>query len=160
MRKRGGSAHSETSDARIVVSVHTCKTLTPKHFHKIGIDNCYRFITEYILQVLKYLVIRIRGSSAMASKTVFRAVFLAEPWRPLPRNTAPFSAPLFLTQNLAPPHLRCGCKLVNTPRYHTFPRKTQPLNCSNNEIPSSSPDDFEQNPPQEAVLKAISGLYS
>nr|GLL49601.1 uncharacterized protein LOC109193431 [Ipomoea trifida] len=92
----------------------------------------------------------------MASKTVLRAVFIAEPWRPLPRKTAPFSAPFFLTQNLSPPHLRCSCKLIKAPRYYTFPRRTQPLNCSNNETPSSSPEDFEQNPPQEAVLKAIS----
>nr|GMD95275.1 uncharacterized protein LOC109193431 [Ipomoea batatas] len=92
----------------------------------------------------------------MASKTVLRAVFIAEPWRPLPRKTAPFSAPFFLTQNLSPPHLRCSCKLIKARRYYTFPRRTQPLNCSNNETPSSSPEDFEQNPPQEAVLKAIS----
>lgn len=41
-----------------------------------------------------------------------------------------------------------------------FWKRTQKLNCSHNETPSSSTSeegDLDQGPPQEAVLKAISG---
>nr|GMD51164.1 Fibrous sheath-interacting protein [Ipomoea batatas]GME17304.1 Fibrous sheath-interacting protein [Ipomoea batatas] len=87
----------------------------------------------------------------MASTTGFRTVFLTKPWRPLPRNRASPSVSFFSSRNPQIPHLGCACKLFK-PRN----RRTHHLNYSDNETPSSSPDDSETNPPQEAVLKAIS----
>nr|GMD59226.1 Fibrous sheath-interacting protein [Ipomoea batatas] len=87
----------------------------------------------------------------MASTTGFRTVFLTKPWRPLPRNRASPSVSFFSARNPQIPHLGCACKLFK-PRN----RRTHHLNYSDNETPSSSPDDSETNPPQEAVLKAIS----
>ncbi|XP_055812831.1 uncharacterized protein LOC129882504 [Solanum dulcamara] len=85
----------------------------------------------------------------MACRTVFRTVFLKEPWLPLPRNPTSFPVPLFYNHKSSLSVLRCRCK---SPSY----RRTQLLNCSNNGNPSSSEDDLEQGPPQEVVLKAIS----
>lgn len=98
-------------------------------------------------------------SAAMASATWFRTIFLTKPWRPLPRNRASPSVSFFSTRKPENPHLGCGCKLFKARNHCLFTRRTQHLNYSDNEAPSSSPDDSEPNPPQEAVLKAISGLF-
>ncbi|CAK9144310.1 unnamed protein product [Ilex paraguariensis] len=89
----------------------------------------------------------------MACRTVLRTVFLTDPLRPLPPNRATFSIPLFTLKSSAP-SLRCGCRISRTD--YNFARRSHHLNCSNNENPSSSQDDPDQGPPQEAVLKAIS----
>ncbi|KAM3270290.1 hypothetical protein P3S67_029397 [Capsicum chacoense] len=90
----------------------------------------------------------------MGCRTVFRTVFLKEPWLPFPRNLTSFPVKLFSNHKSFTPVLLCGCKV---PSYSSIPRKTQLLNCSNNGNPSSSEDDdLEQGPPQEVVLKAIS----
>lgn len=88
----------------------------------------------------------------MACRTVFRTVFLKEPWLPFPRNPTSFPVALFSDHKSSIPVLLCGCK---APSY-SLPRRTLLLNCSNNGNPSSSEDDLEQGPPQEVVLKAIS----
>ncbi|MCE0482272.1 hypothetical protein HAX54_040893 [Datura stramonium] len=88
----------------------------------------------------------------MACRTVFRTVFLKEPWLPLPRNPTSFPVALFSNHKSCTPVLRYGCKAAS----YSFPGRTQLLNCSNNENPSFSEDDLEQGPPQEVVLKAIS----
>ncbi|XP_059633530.1 uncharacterized protein LOC132276213 isoform X2 [Cornus florida] len=94
----------------------------------------------------------------MACRTVFRTVFLTEVWRPLPRNGTSFSIS-FNTHRSSTPTLGCDCKNIRVRDFH-FGRRTQRLNCSYNETPSSSTsssqDDHDQDPPQEAVLKAIS----
>ncbi|KAL7261353.1 hypothetical protein ACSBR1_006910 [Camellia fascicularis] len=46
--------------------------------------------------------------------------------------------------------------LIGRVRDFQFARQAQHLNCSHNETQSSSPEDHDQGPPQEAVLKAIS----
>ncbi|XP_060185457.1 uncharacterized protein LOC132614924 isoform X1 [Lycium barbarum] len=93
----------------------------------------------------------------MACRTVFRTVFLKDPWMiPLPRNLTSFPVTLFSIHKTSSsiPFLRCACKAQRSYR-----RRSQVVNCSsNNENPSSSTedDDLEQGPPQEVVLKAIS----
>ncbi|CAL5395947.1 unnamed protein product [Camellia sinensis] len=91
----------------------------------------------------------------MACRTVFRTVFLTEPWRPLPCNRPSFSSMPFITHKSSIPTLNCGCRIGRV-RDFQFARQTQRLNCSHNETQSSSPEDHDQGPPQEAVLKAIS----
>ncbi|CAL5398395.1 unnamed protein product [Camellia sinensis] len=91
----------------------------------------------------------------MACRTVFRTVFLTEPWRPLPCNRPSFSSIPFITHKSSIPTLNCGCRIGRV-RDFQFARQTQRLNCSHNETQSSSPEDHDQGPPQEAVLKAIS----
>ncbi|XP_028093842.1 uncharacterized protein LOC114293942 isoform X1 [Camellia sinensis] len=91
----------------------------------------------------------------MACRTVFRTVFLTEPWRPLPCNRPSFSCIPFITHKSSIPTLNCGCRIGRV-RDFQFARQTQRLNCSHNETQSSSPEDHDQGPPQEAVLKAIS----
>lgn len=97
------------------------------------------------------------GRTPMASWTVFHSVLLMEPWRPLHvvRN---FSSVLCAKSE------PCSTwKLSHgfggaTARGFRFSRKSS-ISCSADEIlPSCSEDDEEQGPPQEAVLKAISGL--
>ncbi|KAK4721534.1 hypothetical protein R3W88_011767 [Solanum pinnatisectum] len=87
----------------------------------------------------------------MACRSVFRTVFLKEPWLSLPRNPASFPVPLFYNHKSSLSILPCRCK-CKSPSY----RRTQLLNCSSNGNPSTSEDDLEQGPPQEVVLKAIS----
>ncbi|WMV25168.1 hypothetical protein MTR67_018553 [Solanum verrucosum] len=84
----------------------------------------------------------------MACRSVFRTVFLKEPWLSLPRNPTSFPVPLFYNHKSSLSILPCRCK-CKSPTY----RRTQLLNCSNNGNPSTSEDD---RPPQEVVLKAIS----
>ncbi|KAG8365876.1 hypothetical protein BUALT_Bualt17G0017500 [Buddleja alternifolia] len=95
----------------------------------------------------------------MACRSVLRTVFLTEPWMPLPFTSTklPIFKPIIShhKNKLATPSPNCRRKIaVNTKSSSVFAR-----NCSNNGIPSSSGDDSEQGPPQEAVLKAISGKY-
>ncbi|KAA8533314.1 hypothetical protein F0562_033153 [Nyssa sinensis] len=90
----------------------------------------------------------------MACRTGLRTVFLTEPWRPLPRNRTSHFIP-FIKLKSSTPWSTCGCRIVRAREFH-FARRTHHLNCSYNEIPSSSQDDHDQGPPQEAVLKAIS----
>ncbi|KAL3501014.1 hypothetical protein ACH5RR_035463 [Cinchona calisaya] len=83
------------------------------------------------------------------SRTIFRTV-LVEAWRPLPGKAPSFSIP---PHKFSTPNLSCGSGII--PKSRTFYiRRTHHLNCFNNQNPS--PDDQEQGPPQEAVLKAIS----
>ncbi|XP_052187169.1 uncharacterized protein LOC127797963 isoform X2 [Diospyros lotus] len=88
--------------------------------------------------------------------SVFRTVFLTELCRPLPRNPPPFAAAVsFISRHKSS---ICGCKIVAARDFHHARRTTRlPLNCSHNQSPQSSPpEDQDQGPPQEAVLKAIS----
>ncbi|XP_009796502.1 uncharacterized protein LOC107781981 isoform X1 [Nicotiana tabacum] len=87
----------------------------------------------------------------MACRSVFRTVFLKEPCIPTSFPVVLFS----IHKSFSVPVLCCGCKLIYA-RTYRFPRRSQLLNCSNNENPSSSQDDLEQGPPQEVILKAIS----
>ncbi|XP_050276197.1 uncharacterized protein LOC126718157 isoform X1 [Quercus robur] len=87
----------------------------------------------------------------MACRTALRFVFLVEPWGPVYLNRSTACASLRTRGSSPTLSLRLGSKF-RTRDFHTA-RRTQ-LNCSHNETPSSSSDD--QNPPQEAVLKAIS----
>ncbi|XP_057486510.1 uncharacterized protein LOC130772598 [Actinidia eriantha] len=90
----------------------------------------------------------------MACRTMFRTVFLTEPWRP--NCTTSFSTP-FITQKSSIPTSSFACRIDRARNSHSA-RRTHILNCSHNETPSSSSSDEEhdQGPPQEAVLKAIS----
>ncbi|XP_058194652.1 uncharacterized protein LOC131311288 isoform X2 [Rhododendron vialii] len=83
-------------------------------------------------------------------------VFLTEPWpRPLPTNS--FSAPSIVSHKIKSsiPSLSCGCGIARARDFH-FSRRTHHRNCAHNETASSSEEDHDQGPPQEAVLKAIS----
>uniref|UniRef100_A0A2N9H7P7 Uncharacterized protein n=1 Tax=Fagus sylvatica TaxID=28930 RepID=A0A2N9H7P7_FAGSY len=88
----------------------------------------------------------------MACRTAFRFVFLAEPWRPVYLNRTSVCASLRTRRSSS--SLRLSGKF-RARDFHTA-RRTQ-LDCSHNETPSSSSED-DQDPPQEAVLKAISEL--
>ncbi len=90
-------------------------------------------------------------NSEMACRTAFRFVFLAEPWRPVYLNRTSVCASLRTRRSSS--SLRLSGKF-RARDFHTA-RRTQ-LDCSHNETPSSSSED-DQDPPQEAVLKAISG---
>lgn len=92
----------------------------------------------------------------MACRAVFRSAVVTEAWRPLRRNGNLTSLSFKCFQFSSPKKMNCGCQGKIRARYIHF-KRTQ-LNCSHNDRPSpSSPeDDIDQNPPQEAVLKAIS----
>ncbi|KAM3706001.1 hypothetical protein ACJW31_03G120600 [Castanea mollissima] len=92
----------------------------------------------------------------MACRTALRFVFLAEPWRPVYLNRSTACASIRTRGSSSTLSLRLSSSKFRTRDFHTATR-TQ-LNCSRNETPSSSSDD--QNPPQEAVLKAISAELS
>ena len=98
----------------------------------------------------------------MACRTVLRSVFVTEPWRPLQRNRNFHSVKTLRTFGIsAVKRGSCGCNgtAVRARDIH-FWKRTLKLNCSHNETPSSSTseeDELDQGPPQEAVLKAISG---
>ncbi|VFQ81056.1 unnamed protein product [Cuscuta campestris] len=88
--------------------------------------------------------------------TLLRTIFLfTKPWRPS------FSPSFFSSRNPCSPG---GCKIFKARNHHRLllSRKTHNFNYSDEEAaaPSSSPDDCEPDPdpPQEAVLKAISEL--
>ncbi|CAI9779399.1 unnamed protein product [Fraxinus pennsylvanica] len=95
-----------------------------------------------------------------ACRSVFRTVFLPEPWRPLPyKSKIPcFTPPFIPSHKISHSDSFCGFKITYCRSNSHLARRTRPLNCSNNENTSSSDDDNdnEQGPPQEAVLKAIS----
>ncbi|PSS13680.1 Fibrous sheath-interacting protein [Actinidia chinensis var. chinensis] len=91
----------------------------------------------------------------MACRTMFRTVFLTEPWRPLPCNRSSFSTS-FATLKSSIPTSSFACR-IDRPRNFHFARRTHLVNCFHNETPSSSSEEeLDQGPPQEAVLKAIS----
>ncbi|VFQ90540.1 unnamed protein product [Cuscuta campestris] len=86
--------------------------------------------------------------------TLLRTIFsFTKPWRPF------FSPSFFSSRNPCPAG---GCKIFKARNHHglLLSRKTHNFNYSDEEAtaPSSSPDDCEPDPdpPQEAVLKAIS----
>ncbi|RAL54999.1 hypothetical protein DM860_013695 [Cuscuta australis] len=86
--------------------------------------------------------------------TLLRTIFsFTKPWRPF------FSPSFFSSRNPCPAG---GCKIFKARNHHRLllSRKTHNFNYSDEEAtaPSSSPDDCEPDPdpPQEAVLKAIS----
>ncbi|PIM98533.1 hypothetical protein CDL12_25032 [Handroanthus impetiginosus] len=90
----------------------------------------------------------------MACRSVLRTVFLTEPWLPLPlvsKKVSRFTPVISSHKKLSKSNPNCGCKIAVNAKSYRFA-----TSCSNNENPSSSGDDSEQGPPQEAVLKAIS----
>lgn len=97
----------------------------------------------------------------MACRTVvFRSVLLTEPWRPvnLRRSSVFASFRIFSS----PATGIAGNFSISRAR-DSHPAKGILLRCCHNETPkslSSSSSLDEQGPPQEAVLKAISGLAS
>ncbi|KAH7835311.1 hypothetical protein Vadar_024943 [Vaccinium darrowii] len=92
----------------------------------------------------------------MACRAVFRTtVFLTEPWpRPLPCNRiTSFSLPSIPNHTNSSPIPSFNTRARD---FH-FARRTHHLNSAHNETASSSSEeDHDQGPPQEAVLKAIS----
>ncbi|XP_057776971.1 uncharacterized protein LOC130995630 isoform X2 [Salvia miltiorrhiza] len=86
----------------------------------------------------------------MACRIALRTVFLTETWMPLPfiHNTLSSFRPI---KKISTSNLSCGCKIAANSKSCQFSRY-----CSNKGDSSSSTDDSEQGPPQEAVLKAIS----
>ncbi|KAL8535128.1 hypothetical protein ACS0TY_010953 [Phlomoides rotata] len=86
----------------------------------------------------------------MACRSVLRIVFSTEPWLPLPYINKKLSifTPIISSRRKISPS--CGCKIAVNAKSHNFAS-----NCSNKGNPSSSSVDSEQDPPQEAVLKAI-----
>lgn len=89
----------------------------------------------------------------MACGTALRFVLLAEPWLSVRLNRTSACASLsFRTSGSSTPRLRGKFLTLRARDFHTV-KRTQ-LYCSHDETPSSQDD---QGPPQEAVLKAISG---
>ncbi|XVE74773.1 hypothetical protein DITRI_Ditri12bG0044800 [Diplodiscus trichospermus] len=97
----------------------------------------------------------------MACRTVLRSVCVTDPWRPSQRNGNFHSVKTWRSFGIS------AAKRGSSGFYGTvvgardihFWKRTQILNCSHNETPSSSTsgeDELDQGPPQEAVLKAIS----
>ncbi|MBA0760083.1 hypothetical protein Gotri_022865, partial [Gossypium trilobum] len=94
----------------------------------------------------------------MACMTVLRSVPVTEPWRPLQRNGNSHSVKTLRSFEISTAKRGCRGAVVRVRNLH-FWKRTQKLNCSDNETSPSSTseeDDLEQGPPQEAVLKAIS----
>lgn len=93
----------------------------------------------------------------MACRAVFRSAVVTEAWRPVRRNGNLTSISFKCSASSSPKMLNCGCQGKFRVQDFHFSRRTQ-LNCSHNGTPSPSSleDDNDQNPPQEAVLKAIS----
>ncbi|KAF8399961.1 hypothetical protein HHK36_015833 [Tetracentron sinense] len=89
---------------------------------------------------------------ACCCRTMFRSVFLTEPWLTINPNRTSVSSSIGLAHAPATPRLSRRVRV----RVRDFHRGLGgPLKCSNGEASSSSSQD-EQGPPQEAVLKAIS----
>lgn len=86
------------------------------------------------------------------------SLFLTEVWRPLPLKSTAFSLPFVSIRKFSRTDSGCGCKFPKTRNFH-HGRRIQLVNCSDNGDQSTSLDDSEQGPPQEAVLKAISGIF-
>lgn len=89
----------------------------------------------------------------MACRIALRNVILTELRLPLPSINHNFCSfrPI---KTISTSNLSCGCKISLNSKGYQFSRY-----CSNKGDSSSSTDDSDQAPPQEAVLKAISGLY-
>ncbi|GFP95575.1 hypothetical protein PHJA_001701800 [Phtheirospermum japonicum] len=90
----------------------------------------------------------------MACRVALRTVCLTEPWLSLPsvsKKLSIFTPIISPHRKIATPNSNCGCKIALDAKNYNFSR-----NCSNYGNSSSSSDDSEQGPPQEAVLKAIS----
>ncbi|KAK6160401.1 hypothetical protein DH2020_003782 [Rehmannia glutinosa] len=90
----------------------------------------------------------------MACRIALRTVCLTEPWLPLPsisKRLLIFSPIVLPQKKSSTTNSNCGCQIAVDAKSYHFSR-----NCSNNGNSSSSIDDSEQGPPQEAVLKAIS----
>lgn len=106
----------------------------------------------------------------MASRTALRSVCLAEPWgpfrcklatvntsRPLSVSVCISAAPNTFRRcgaSLKVDALRYGCRTVRVPSYHR--RFLVNRSHDDNQSPTSSSFGDDQEPPQEAVLKAIS----
>lgn len=89
----------------------------------------------------------------MACRIALRSVILTELRLPPPSINDTFSSfNPFLRKSAS--NFSCGCRIALNSKSYQFRRY-----CSNKGDSSSSADDSEQGPPQEAVLKAISGLY-
>lgn len=94
----------------------------------------------------------------MVCRSVLRCVFSTEPYRALHQNHALFSLPsmtLGFSSQASFGYRNNGN--IRARKFH-FTRQTQ-LCCLRNDNQSSAEDEQEQGPPQEAVLKAISGFY-
>lgn len=93
----------------------------------------------------------------MACRIVFRTVMLTEPWRASPNRTS-FSLS-FANQKsrTSASNSRCGFRIPAKVRDIRAERRIHHrFNCSHDENLSSSSTESDQEPPQEAVLKAIS----
>lgn len=93
----------------------------------------------------------------MASTTALRSVFLKEAWRPTSGKSIAGSFPFVSAFYLRTPNLDWDCKHRKI-RNLCFSRTGLHVNSSNYEemYLSASDDNSGQDPPQEAVLKAIS----
>lgn len=93
----------------------------------------------------------------MACRSALRSVVLTEAWRPVHLNPTSVCAS-FRTRGSPATRVSGKFRTVRARDFH-FAKRAR-LNCSHNENPSSSSSQDEQGPPQEAVLKAISGFAS
>lgn len=91
----------------------------------------------------------------MACRTALRSVLLIEPWRPVHLNRVSVCAS-FRTRGSPAPRLSGKLRTIKGRDFH-HARRTR-LSCSHNENAPSSSSQDEQGPPQEVVLKAISGF--
>ncbi|KVH97826.1 hypothetical protein Ccrd_000042 [Cynara cardunculus var. scolymus] len=93
----------------------------------------------------------------MSCRIVFRTVMLTEPWRASPNRTS-FSLSLANQKSrTSASNSRCGFRIPTKVRDIIAERRIhQRFNCSHDENLSSSSAESDQEPPQEAVLKAIS----
>ncbi|KAL4587049.1 hypothetical protein LXL04_011699 [Taraxacum kok-saghyz] len=100
-----------------------------------------------------------KESMTMACRAVFRTVMLTEPWRTSPNRTS-FALSLANPKSRTPASIsRCGCRVVTQLGDISAERRIhRRLCCSLEEDQSSSSTEGDQEPPQEAVLKAISEL--
>lgn len=89
----------------------------------------------------------------MECRTALRSVFVTEPSRPLRRNGISSSFRISAAKKGS-----CGCYGIAVRAGDIrFWKRTQKLKCSHNGTPSFSSTAEEDDPPQEAVLKVISG---
>ncbi|KAI3787281.1 hypothetical protein L1987_41640 [Smallanthus sonchifolius] len=92
----------------------------------------------------------------MESLAVFRPVILTDPWRTSPNFTS-VSLPS-VSPNLQNSST-CGCRIASRVRDFSFRRQDHNrFNCYNQENASSSKENEQEEPPQEAILKVISEI--
>ncbi|KAL7606390.1 hypothetical protein Lser_V15G14588 [Lactuca serriola] len=93
----------------------------------------------------------------MACRALFRTVMLTEPWRTSPNRTS-FTLSLANQKSSKPTwNSRCGCRIITQVGDISAERRIHHrVNCSHDENLPSSSTESDQEPPQEAVLKAIS----